>query len=202
MDSISLLRDYIKTNDKAIYKKYKQLTHLIDTTRKVLSNYLVEIGSRDIPKKTANEHMSLILSARSLERIPILGYEFIKALRATIKKEQFDVSEEAKIEFNTLLKVINSITKRGTAQLRRYSSKRKSEMTVLVKKLDTLTEEYSKNHVKRKQNSTFDYLAEIKLLERMGHHGMRLQKYTRKGKKEVDPIKLDAKLEKELSIDF
>ena len=202
LDSIALIRQYIKNPKKDIYKKYVELMSLIEISRKSLSNYLVQIGSHNLPKRISNQHMSLILSARSLERVPILGQRFIEALRVTLKKGKFNVDESIIKESDYLLSIINSITKRGIKQLRRYSSKRKEEMETLSGKLNETIEKFSANHVMRKSESAFDYLAEIKLLERMGHHGLRLQKYTRKGRKEVDAIALDEKLEKELLIEI
>ncbi len=201
LDSIALLKKYIKDPRKETYKKYIELMTLIEISRKSLSNYLVQIGAHDLPRNISNQHMAMILSVRSLERVPILGQRFLDALRDTLKKGSFNVHPSIIKESDYLLNIVNSITKRGIKQLVRYSSKRKEEVRALSDKLNRTVEEFSTNHVIRRTECEFDYLAEIKLLERMGHHGIRLQKYTRTGNKDIEVIVLDKKLEKELSID-
>lgn len=206
-DSLHLLYEYYKTKDSKTYGKYLELIALINITRDALYVYLVEIGARDISKKTADKHLSLVLASRSLERIPLLGNELAVSINSTLKKGAFDISDEDYLEMKAALKAAVTITDKSVQALttENRSPKLEKEIIQLNELIDDLVSKYSANHIGRasKRNVTkFDFLMALKLVSRMSHHAFRVYNYTHNKSHEQDLKQVSKSLEKELLLDL
>lgn len=199
--SAELLLEYYSKKDPEVYKKYLELNELINMTRTALYAYLVELGSKDISKKTSDKHLSVVLACRSLERIPILGAELAASINNTLKKGKFDITDEDYMELKELLKAVKSVTDRAVISLQGQNKTNEDELTQLASLIDDLVTKYSSNHIARatqKRTTTFDFMLAAKLCSRMSHHAVRVNNYMNPKKVDEDITKISAKLEKEL----
>lgn len=204
-DALILLEEYLEQKSSKTYQELSELMDLIETTRSTLYAYLIEIGSRDISRRTSNRHLSLVLASRSLERIPLIGKELAKEVKATEKRGSFDISENDYKELLTLIKVIKKITEKSSKQLGRYSKTRSADIKELNEYVDTMVADYSHNHVKRskkEEHTKFDFLLALKLISRMSHHAARVNKYIGRGKEKFEPKRLSEKLKQEVLEDL
>lgn len=201
-DALILIREYVEDKNPKHYSELKDLMNLIETTRSSLYAYLIEIGSHDISRRTANRHLSLVLASRSLERIPLIGKELAKEIKSTEKRGRFDIAEKDYDELLTLLKVVSKITEKSAKQLSRFSKTRSQDIRELNDYLDTMVSDNSQNHVKRKEVTKFDYLLALKLISRMSHHAARVNKYIARGKEKFETARLSDKLKQEVLEDL
>lgn len=180
-DAIGLINEYINTGDIKKFYKLQELNEMIDQSRANLYAYLIEVGSRDISKKTSNRQLSLVLALRSLERIPSLGTEIAKEFRKVQKRSAFDMNKSDLKEMKDLISKVLEITEKSSKQISRYSFKRSDAVHEMNNNIEELGEQYSRNHVKRSVVGSFDFILAIKWIIRMSHHAQRVDSYICRG---------------------
>ena len=198
-DATKIAYQYLSSKDKKNYHKLKNMIMLIETTRKTLYAYLVEIGSKNISKKIANKHMALVLASRSLERVPILLNELTIDITKTHKKSYFNIPREDYSELIALLKLLIRIVGESKRQLKSFSKSRSKEISDLNDYIDDMVHKFSENHINRKKVSNFDFLLGLKLISRISHHATRVNRYLKRGDKDVQFKKISSKLELEIT---
>ena len=204
-----LYYEYIKQPASKTYDEVIELSELIDISSKNVYQYLIELGSKNIPSKISNRQVSLILTIRNFERINSINLEIGKSLKGNVKKNkttkkyEFLIPEQDHAEIRALYKMLLSMTKRSVSLIKKYSSVKMNELTELEEKIDELISHYSKNHISRKSNkSEFEYILITKNISRVAHNCYKIGKFIRKGKKEIKLKKLSDKLNKELSRNY
>ncbi len=200
-DSIKMMIKYYKDKDKATYSTYKSLLELIEYTRKNLYSYMVDIGSKNISRRTANRQLSMTLAIRSLERVPLLGYEVIKSIKAVVVKGTSKLHTEDYKNILELLVVIADMTELSSKQISRYSKERAAKIENKRTYVDDKIVEFSALHIERTRSEKFEYdfILLLKQLSRMSHHANRVSRYLKTSLKDISAQKIPTKLREQLT---
>lgn len=199
-DYLKLCQEYIKSPDKKKAEEMKALKALIEKTRSALYAYLVEIGGTTISKRASNKQMSLVLAARSLEKIPLIASDIMAELDRTAKKGEHDISVQTRTELVTLFAVLLTMTTKASKQLGRLSQTRAKDVKEMNEYVDNITQQFSANYIARKEKDhTFDYLDVLKKIARISHHANRVNTYISRGSAQTLEVKqLSVDLEREI----
>ncbi|MBN3534364.1 Na/Pi cotransporter family protein [Mycoplasma procyoni] len=187
-EGISLIEEYIETRSSKATKRYQYLEQVIENTRTSIYDYLIKISSTNLTKAEGKLHLSLILSARSVDKIMGLGQKIIEefAKVENSKSENgFELEEEILTESKELLKIIKTLLSNAVDQLDEYTKEKGDFIDKLKNNLDALSLEFSKLNIERLKTEIgqkqlekdFDYSRLLRTFERIAHHCQRINSY-------------------------
>ncbi|VEU59180.1 Na/Pi cotransporter family protein [Mesomycoplasma neurolyticum] len=206
-EGTEIISKFLKTGDKKILNRLYKLEAFVDNTRGEIYNYLIKINSKKLNKEDSEIYLSLILSARSIEKIMKLGVGAVKELNKihNSKNEKFfDMDSESIHEVNELLSLLRLIAEKTIKQISNFNAKERKTIQKLTDNLDILSHEFLKLNILRLANSNshtkqlevgFEFDFVIRSLERMGHHFLRVNNYHTESKRSL--IALNKKEDKE-----
>ncbi|MGZ9453604.1 Na/Pi cotransporter family protein [Mycoplasma sp. AC157] len=185
---IELLNKYIETGDTKLLRRYSELEEVIDNTRTLIYNYLVQISSNNLTKNEAKTHLSLILSSRSIDKIMGLGRSVIIELNRIYDSKNelfFDIEPEIVTEIKELVSLVLVLIKNAASQLEEQTKERSEFIDKMSNNLNILTLEFAKSNVERLKTEEgrkqlekdFDYSVLLRTIERMAHHCQRISHY-------------------------
>ncbi|MGZ9800480.1 Na/Pi cotransporter family protein [Mycoplasma sp. AC1221] len=199
---MKLLWEYIKSGDQKILKEYHHLEEVIDNTRTLIYNYLVQLNSRNLNSDDAKLHLSLILSSRSVDKIMGLGNDVILELNKTyISKstQKFDLDSEIITEISQLVESLQTLLKNSIRQLENQTDERSNFIDKLYTNINSLSDEFTKVNVERLKTQNgqkqldkdFDYGILLRTIERIAHHCQRINHYIKNTRLNIHDISLD-----------
>ncbi|WP_051619114.1 Na/Pi cotransporter family protein [[Mycoplasma] collis] len=199
-EGINIISNLIKKGDKKPLNRFNKLERFIDKTRSEIYEYLIKINSKKLNKDDSELYLSLILSARSIEKVIKLGSSINNELLKIFNHKQqnyFDLSAEELNEIQELISLLRLIIDKTISQLANFNIKEYKTIVKLTNNVDALSHEFLKLNILRLTNlpnttnrieTGFEFDFVIRSLERISHHLLRINNYHSNSKKEIKSL--------------